>query len=177
MTNRKIPAVLLAAAALASPLNAEPSAPAPTLEYVFSIRATLAPPVELGEVDGKRQRFIAVTGGEVSGPRLTGTVLNGGGDWQKIGSGGLTEVFARYQIRAADGTVIGVTNPGVRTATPEVIDRLARGEDVDPSLYYFRTTPSFDVQAGPHEWLRRHAFVARGIRRPDHVEIDFYVVN
>jgi hypothetical protein len=177
MNHRKLPAALLAAAAIVSPLKAEPSAPAPTLEYAFTVRATLAPPVELGEVDGKRQRYIEVTGGEVSGPRLTGTVLGGGGDWQTIGTTGLTEVYARYQLRAADGTVIGVINPGVRTATPEVIERLARGEDVDPALYYFRTTPSFTVRAGPHEWLRRHAFVARGIRRPDHVEIDFYVVN
>lgn len=174
MNRRNILAVLLC---MAAPLSAEPSAPAPTLEYVFSVRATLAPPVEQGEIDGKRRRFIQVTGGEVTGPRLTGTVLGGGGDWQAIAPGGLTEVWARYQIRAADGTVIGVTNAGVRTATPEVIEQLARGENVDPSLYYFRTTTTFDVGSGPHEWLRRHAFVARGIRRPDHVVIDFYQVN
>jgi hypothetical protein len=163
--------------ALAAPLGAKPSAPAPTLEYVFSVKATLAPPVEQGEIDGKRKRFIQVTGGAVYGPKLQGTVLPGGGDWQAISPGGLTEVYARYSIRADDGTVIGVTNAGVRTATPDVIDRLAKGEDVDPALYYFRTTTSFDVKAGPHEWMRRHAFVARGIRKPDHVIIDFYMVR
>jgi hypothetical protein len=65
----------------------------------------------------------------------------------------------------------------VRTATAEVIDKLARGVDVDPSQYYFRTSPTFDVKPGPHEWLRRKVFVARGIRRPDHVIVDFYVVD
>jgi hypothetical protein len=156
---------------------AGPAAPAPTLEYVFSVKATLAPPVEQGEIDGKRKRFIQITGGQVYGPKLEGEVLGGGGDWQAIAPGGLTEVWAKYQIKAKDGTVIGVTNSGVRTASPDVIERLAKGEDVDPSLYYFRTTTSFDVKAGPHEWLRRHAFVARGIRKPDHVVIDFYVVR
>jgi Protein of unknown function (DUF3237) len=171
--------LLAAAAALAaaSPIAAEPSAPAPTLEYVFSVRATLDPPVEQGTIDGKRKRFIPVTGGMVYGPRLNGEVMGGGGDWQAIGTGGLTEVWAKYQIKAKDGTVIGVTNAGVRTASPEVIDKLAKGEDVDPSLYYFRTTTQFEVASGPHEWLRRHAFVARGIRKPDHVVIDFYVVR
>jgi hypothetical protein len=169
--------VPLAIIAPLAKLSAQPSAPAPTLEYAFSLKATLAPPVEQGEIDGKRQRFIQITGGNVYGPMLTGAVLDGGGDWQAIAPEGLTEVWARYSIRADDGTVIGVTNTGVRTATPEIIDRLAKGEDVDPASYYFRTTTRFDVRAGPHEWLRRHAFVARGIRKPDHVVIDFYMVR
>ncbi len=80
-------------------------------------------------------------------------------------------------MKAADGMVIEITNAGVRVAAPEVIDRLSRGEDVNPSAYYFRTTPIFTVAAGPHEWLRRSAFVARGIRKPDHVLIDFYEVK
>jgi hypothetical protein len=58
-----------------------------------------------------------------------------------------------------------------------LIERLAKGEDVDPSLYYFRTAASFDVRKGPHEWLKRTLFVARGIRKPDHVIIDFYEVK
>lgn len=178
MTATNLKRVLTGFAMLvASPLLAQASAPAPTLEYVFSVKATLAPPIEQGEIDGKRKRFIQVTGGEAYGPRLQGKVLSGGGDWQAIAPGGLTEVWARYSIAAADGTVIGVTNGGVRTATPEVIDRISKGEDVDPSLYYFRTTTSFDVAPGEHEWLRRHAFVARGIRKPDHVVIDFYLVK
>jgi Protein of unknown function (DUF3237) len=170
---------LIAAALLvfAPSAMAKPAVPAPTLTYAFSMRATLAPPVEQGEIDGKRKRFIAVTGGEIYGPRLRGTVLSGGGDWQAIGPNGLTEVMARYSIRAADGTVIGVTNAGVRTASVDVIEQLAAGKDVDPGLYYFRTSPTFDVRAGPHEWMRRMLFVARGIRKPDHVIIDFYTVN
>jgi Protein of unknown function (DUF3237) len=168
---------LAGAIAMTASIGAKPSAPAPTLSYAFSVKATLLPPVEQGEVDGKRTRFIGITGGKVDGPKLSGEVLSGGGDWQKIGANGLTEVYARYFLRAKDGTVIGVTNAGVRVASPEVIDRLAKGEDVDPSLYYFRTTPTFEVKTGAHEWLRRKTFVARGIRKPDHVVIDFYTVE
>ena len=139
-----------------------PSAPAPTLVHVFSVRATLAPPLEVGEADGGRRRFIAITGGTVDGPRLRGTVLAGGGDWQTIVPGGLTRVEARYFLKADDGTVI---------------ERLAKGEVVDPSLYYFRTTPAFKVKDGPHAWLQRAVFVARGIRNPDSVVIDYYMVE
>jgi hypothetical protein len=154
-----------------------PHAPAPTLEFAFSLRGELSPPVELGEIDGKRRRFIGIVGGVVSGPRLTARVLSGGGDWQSISADGLTEVLARYHLEADDGTVIAVTNTGVRVAEPAVIDKLARGVEVDPGQYYFRTTPVFDVRAGAHAWLRRKVFVARGIRRPDHVIVDFYVVE
>ncbi len=152
-------------------------APAPTLAYAFSIRATLDPVVEQGEVDSGRRRFIPITGGTVSGPALNGTVMAGGGDWQVVMPGGLTSIEARYFLKATDGTVIEVTNPGVRTAAPEVIEKLAKGEVVDPSAYYFRTTPRFMVKNGPHSWLRRKVFVARGIRNPDSVVIDFYTVE
>jgi Protein of unknown function (DUF3237) len=150
---------------------------APLLSPVFSAKVTLSPPIELGNVDDKRKRFIPITGGTLTGPRLSGVVLPGGGDWQAIHEDGLTEIFARYSLKANDGTVIAVSNPGVRVASPDIIKRLAAGEDVDPSLYYFRTTPTFDVAAGPHDWLRRKVFVARGIRRPDHVLIDFFQVD
>jgi hypothetical protein len=154
-----------------------PSAPAPGFTYVFSLRGELAPPVEQGEIDGRRKRFIPVTGGTVYGPRLQGTVLGGGGDWQAIAADGLTVVLARYSLQAADGTVIGVTNSGVRVATPAVSEQIARGIEVGPDDYYFRTNPVFEVTAGPHDWLRRRLFVARGIRRPDHVIVDFYAVD
>jgi Protein of unknown function (DUF3237) len=177
MNRIKSLAIGIAMTLAAASADAGPSAPAPSLAYAFSVRATLAAPLEQGEIDGKRARFIAITGGTVSGPRLEGEVLPGGGDWQTIAPGGLTEVFARYSLKASDGTVIAITNSGVRTATPEVIEKLAKGEDVDPGQYYFRTAARFDVAKGPHEWMKRTLFVARGIRKPDHVVIDFYEVK
>ncbi|WP_242146395.1 DUF3237 domain-containing protein [Sphingomonas sp. BAUL-RG-20F-R05-02] len=147
------------------------------MTHVFSIRAELMPPVEQGVVDGMRKRFIAISGGRVDGPRLQGVVLAGGGDWQTIDPTGRTEVYARYALKAGDGTVIDVSNPGVRTASPEVTDQLVRGEPVEEGAYYFRTSPRFDVAAGRHEWLRRSVFVGRGIRKPNHVEIHIFAVG
>ncbi|MEL0210646.1 MAG: DUF3237 family protein, partial [Novosphingobium sp.] len=75
-----------AATALASD---GPSAPPPTLTYAFTVSASLAPPVEQGEVDSGRTRFIPITGGTVSGPALNGRVMAGGGEWLVILPGGL----------------------------------------------------------------------------------------
>ncbi|MBC2664947.1 DUF3237 domain-containing protein [Novosphingobium flavum] len=153
------------------------SAPTPKLTYAFSVRVEVAAPVEQGTIDGGRRRFIAITGGTVYGPRLKGKVLPGGGDWQTIMEGGLTRVLARYFLKSESGAVIEITNPGLRVASPEVTEQLARGEAVDPSAYYFRTTPEFRVSDKGLDWLQRSVFVARGIRRPDHVVVDYFIVE
>lgn len=169
-------AMTLVAFAVPAPAAAQ-VAPAPTLAYAFSARIELLPPVEQGEIDGARKRFIPITGGTITGPRLTGTVLPGGGDWQAILPGGLTRVEARYFLRTDDGTIIGIHNVGVRVASPEVTDKIARGVAVPPDDYYFRTTTVFDAPPGTYGWLRERVFVARGVRMPDHVVIDFYTVE
>jgi hypothetical protein len=150
---------------------------APTLEYVFTARVRVAPALEMGVVGGVRRRVIPITGGEISGPRLCATVLPGGADWQSLHGNGVTEVLARYTLRAADGALIGVTNAGVRTGPAEVMRRLAQGEAVDPALYYFRTVPVFAVAEGPHDWLSRHVFVCTGERLPDLVVIRCFLVR
>jgi hypothetical protein len=149
----------------------------PALEFVFEAKVRVEPPLELGEVSGVRRRIVPIGGGGIEGPRLTGEVLPGGADWQAIGPGGLTKVLARYVIRASDGTLISVKNEGVRRASGPVIRRLLAGEPVDPSLVYFRAAPTFEVGEGPHAWLAENLFVSAGVRRPDSVEIRFYVVR
>lgn len=152
-------------------------APAPRLTLAFTLKVTVGPPQEQGTVDGKRMRFVPITGGTIEGPRLHGVVLAGGGDWQALHTDGLTEVNTRYALRSDDGTVIDIVNPGVRLASPDVSARLARGELVDPTSYYFRTTPRFTVADGRYAWLRRAVFVGYGIRRPSEVEIRVFTVE
>ncbi len=154
-----------------------PAAPRPELEWVFSVRVEVDPAIEQGEIDGGVSRFIPITGGEVYGPRLSGTVLPGGGDWQVIRKRGLSDIEARYFLKAEDGTVIEVHNPGVRVADEATIEKLRIGEPVPQDSYYFRTQPRFRVAEGPHQWLERQVFVARGVRFPDRVIIDFYSVE
>jgi hypothetical protein len=158
--------------------GADKDAPVPPrLHYAFTILVTLDRPIEQGIVDGRRKRFVPITGGTVNGPKLQGVVLRGGGDWQTIDADGLTLVDTRYTLQASDGTVIDIANPGVRVASPEVTTRIARGEQVAPDAYYFRSSPRFSVAPGPHEWLRRTLFVGRGTRNPDTVRIDVFAVD
>jgi hypothetical protein len=178
LDRRALAGLAAAAAIIVPPAAKAATTPAtPSLSFIFEATVSLGPPQELGATAATRSRFVPITGGAVSGPKLKGTVLPGGGDWQEIGNDGVTLIHARYLIKAQDGTAIAIDNPGVRVASPEIIARLTAGEDLDPALYYFRTTPSFQVAKGPHDWLRRSVFVCQGIRHPQSVALRFFQVS
>lgn len=148
-----------------------------SLENVFTAFVDIGAPLDLGPVSTGRRRIIPILGGTVSGPRLTATILPGGADWQIVRDNGTAAVVARYTLQAGDGTLISVVNKGIRRGPPEVLARLAAGETVDPSLYYFRTSPVFEVAAGPHGWLAENIFVATGERHLKQVVIRVYCLT
>ncbi len=147
------------------------------LGHVFTAHVLIGAPLELGAVASGRRRIIPIVGGSVSGPRLTAVVLSGGADWQIVRADGTAEVIARYTLQADDGTFISVVNRGIRRGAPEVLARLAAGETVDPTLYYFRTSPVFEVEAGPHGWLADNIFVATGERHASEVVIRVFMLS
>ena len=53
---------------------------------------------------------------------------------------------------------------GLRHGPDEVMARLSRGEDVDPSEYYFRATPVFETSSEKYAWINRMICVATGRR-------------
>ena len=112
------------------------------LKRLYNAEITLGAPQELGETPLGRRRIIGVTGGRFAGERLSGRVLAGGADWQLIRPDGVAVIDTRYTMETSDGALIYVRNRGFRHGPPEVLRRIAAGEDVDPSLYYMRTTPA-----------------------------------
>jgi hypothetical protein len=161
----------------AAPAGAAAAGAAPALDWVFDLDVKVGAAQELGEAGGGRRRVIPITGGGLTGPRMAGEVLPGGADWQTLRADGVTLLQARYTVRMPDGAVIGIINTGVRRASPEVARRLAGGELVDPSLYYFRASPVFEVGPGPYAWLTENLFVSVGQRLPDLVRLKVYQVG
>ena len=149
------------------------------LQLVPLLRAeiTLAPAQELGDTPRGRRRIIPITGGTFSGERLSGRVLPGGADWQVIRADGVAELEARYTLETSDGALIYVRNDGYRHGAPEVIDRLAAGEAVDPSLYYMRATPRFETADARYAWLNRTVCVATGARLAAAVALEVFEVR
>jgi hypothetical protein len=147
------------------------------MEFVLEATVTVASPLEIGATPLGHRRAIHITGGRFAGPRLKGTVVPGGADWQIIRADGVTELTAVYELKTDDGTLIHVTNRGLRHGPAEVMQRLARGEPVDPASYYFRTTPVFEAPAGPYDWLNRSIFIATGARSANEVRVRVFEVR
>ena len=147
------------------------------LQPLLNADITLAPAQELGESPLGRRRIINITGGTFRGERLSGKVLPGGADWQVIRTDGVADLDARYTLETSDGALIYVRNHGYRHGPVEVLKKLASGEDVDPSLYYMRTTPLFETGDARYAWLNRLICVATGARRKTSVHLAIFEIQ
>lgn len=148
----------------------------PGLKFIFEASGTLAPAVTIGETPLGFQRVIPIlAGGPFDGPDIRGRMV-GGYDWQTTRPDGVTIVDAQYMLETDDGVMLQCRNRGLRHGPPDTMRRLAQGELVDPSAYYFRTAPEFIAPAGRYDWLNRSLFLCTGARFSDAVRIRFFRV-
>ena len=147
------------------------------LHPLLNAEITLAPAQELGETPQGRRRIINITGGSFRGERLSGRVLAGGADWQVIRPDGVADLDARYTLETSDGALIYVRNHGYRHGPADVLEKLAAGEDVDPSLYYMRTAPLFETGDARYAWLNRMICVGTGARRKSSVHLEIFEIQ
>ena len=104
---------------------------------------------------------------QFEGPRLRGNVLPAGGDWTLLRADGVLELDLRITLETDDGALIHMTSFGLRHGPPASIAALARGERVDPSTYYFRTTPRFETAHPKYAFLNHLVTVSSGDRRAE----------
>lgn len=149
----------------------------PTLRLLYRSVVDIDAPLSVGRMAVGERRIINISGGSFKGPRLSGIILPGGADWQNIRPDGITAVEARYTLQTDDGALIYVDNRGFRHGPADVMARLAAGEPVDPSLYYFRTTPVFETGSETYQWLNGMIAVAVGERHASQVVITVYEVT
>jgi hypothetical protein len=145
-------------------------------EPIFTIHAELEAIMSLGQTPLGERRIINILGGPVRGPRLNGRVLPGGADWQIIRADGAADIQARYTIEGDAGARILVSSEGLRHGPPDIIAKLARGENVDPSQYYFRTLMRFEAADPAVDWMNRILAIAHGKREARAVRLDVYEV-
>jgi hypothetical protein len=147
----------------------------PEFKPLTRIECTVAPVVSLGgPARHGQRRFVPIVGGTASGPGLSGTLLEGGVDWQVQRADGVTDIAAHYVIRTPDGALVEVQSEGLRHGPPEVMAALARGEAVPPSAYFFRT--AMKLTSGHPDWLHlnRLMCIAIGERQAERVILDVW---
>jgi hypothetical protein len=150
--------------------------PTPELRLFADLSVQVAAPMEVGHTVHGLRRVIPILGGTVQGQSWTARVLPGGADFQLIVNSRMAELDARYVIETDGGDLIYVTNRAVRTASPEVMAKLVRGEVADPKEVYFRCSPSFETASKALSWISERFFIGTGARHPDKVVMRFFEV-
>ncbi len=136
------------AGALAAAPAAGPSGETPGVEFVYEAIADLSPALTLGQTPYGLRRQVPILGGTFAGPRIRGTIVAGGVDWQLVRTDGFTAIEAIYTIQTHDGVLIHVRNHGVIRALNKA-----------PPERYGRTIPEFEAPNGPYGWLNEAVFV------------------
>jgi hypothetical protein len=132
---------------------------------LFTTWIIVAKPQHLGTTPAGDRMVVVVKGGHFEGDRLRGTVDEGGADWLTLRRDGVLRIDVRLVLHTDDDQRILMTYRGYRHGPADVIERLAKGEDVDPSTYYFRTAPFFETSSERYSWLNRIVSVAIGERQ------------
>jgi hypothetical protein len=150
--------------------------PTPELKFFADLSVQVDKPQEVGKTHHGVRRVIPILGGTVEAQGWRGRVLSGGADFQLLLGPSMAELDARYVIETDAGDMIFVTNRAVRTASPEVMAKIIRGEPVDPSTVYFRCSPSFETASPALSWIAERLFIGTGARHPDKVVMRFFEV-
>ena len=152
--------------------------PDPQLTLVYRLEVVLGEPLELGEVSQGRRRIVPQIGGTFEGPQMKGKLLPGASADRQIAlPDGTALADIRYTLLTENGALLYVQSRGVRHGSPEVLERLGRGEDVDASEYTFRTSTQIETASRQLAWLNKGLFIGVGGRNAGGVVYETYLVG
>ena len=152
--------------------------PDPRLTLVYRLEATLGQPQDLGNVAQGHRRIVPLIGGTFTGPELNGKLVPGASaDWQIILPDGTALGDVRYTLQTDRDDVLYVQSRGVRYGSAKVLERLGRGETVDPAEYTFRTATQIEMAATDLDWLNRGVCIGVAGRQAAGVTYETYIVR
>jgi hypothetical protein len=125
-----------------------------TLEHVCSYVGRLQnPPEVIGPVaEGIRVNFYS-TGGEVTGPKIRGTLRPVGGDWLTVRTDGVATLDVRATIETDDGALVHFAYTGVGDLGEDGHQKFLQG--ILPPRVALRVVPRFQTSHAKYHWLNR----------------------
>jgi hypothetical protein len=151
--------------------------PEPRLTKIYRLEATLAEPLDLGDISQGHRRIVPLTGGTFTGPELNGKLLSGASaDWQIVLPDGTALGDIRYTLQTDRGDLLYVQSRSVRHGSAEVLTRLAHGDEVDASEYTFRTSTQIETAAPDLDWINQGVVISVGGRQAGGVIYETYLV-
>jgi hypothetical protein len=130
------------------------------VEHLFTMTVTTDPaPTFIANGPQGTRVLVRATGGTVEG-RISGTVLDGGGDWVTVRANGAMKLDVRVTILTSDGAPILMTYSGIG------LDGGAR----------LRTAPQFETGDERYAWLNDVQAVSHGAVVDGGVRYDVYAL-
>ena len=126
-----------------------------------TLSAILKPPLPIGPGPIGMRVYYEVSGGEVTGDRLRGSVL-GGGEWALIGPDGYLRVDVRLQVQTHDGAVIYVQYTGLLEMNDAVQSAITTGGGTDYGDQCFYTNPRMETGDPRYAWVNTTFFIGEG---------------
>jgi hypothetical protein len=144
------------------------------LEPVCSYRVRLhTPPEWIGPTpEGIRVNFL-VAGGDVTGPRVCGTVRPVGGDWLTVRTDGVGLVDCRLTIETHDRGLLSLSYSGVVDLGTDGYQAFLQGKS--PSTIPVRVASRFQTAHPSYNWLNRLQCFSIGETDLDRSEVRFDV--
>jgi hypothetical protein len=134
-------------------------------EHLFDIVVDLSPRLNFGNTPSGQRILFGAAGGSFEGPKLSGKVLAGGGDWAVFRPDGAMILDVRLTLRTHDDALIHMSYGGRWITPPDLRSDIAdpvKRTLVDPARYYFRTNPLFETGAKKYAWLNDIVCVGQG---------------
>lgn len=154
----KLGAAAMAAAATGAHQAAAAQTAASELESRFLMELSLDVAEQL---DVGHTSIAPVTGGTFGGPRLRGTVRDGGADWITQVSGH-SSLDVRITLDTDDGEIIYMTYTGVVHGGPNGL--------------YWRVRPVFQTASEKYDWLNHIVCVGKSKQIPGKVAYDVFEI-
>jgi hypothetical protein len=130
------------------------------LIHEFDVWVTLDTALVFGE-----RVFAGIADGRVSGERLNGAFLSGGGDWNRVLPDGWCDLDVRAHIQTDDDARIYMTYTGPLELSGVFTAAASAQAATAYSDQYLRTAVRFETGDKRYQWLTRSLFVAEGRAR------------
>jgi len=139
------------------------------VEHLVDLSVDLEPAQLIPTPFGLRYTLV-VKGGRFGGPRLSGKLLPGGGDWILFGNDGVGRLDVRATMRTDDGALIHMTSGGASRVPPDAQERLEAGETIPFADSYIRSTPRFEAGDERYSWINEAVTVGYNEFSPGHID-------
>lgn len=144
------------------------------LEHIFSYRADLNKPIDIGKGSAGVREIMTIKSGKVWGSALNGKLLPVGGEFMITDDEGRIHIDVRLVIETEEGVPVYVQYSGVLEVSDKMNTSMAEKGFTEFGDAYFMTRPRFECGDEKYQWLNNIVAVAEG-RLADTKSVEYRV--